>query len=327
MRYNTLGIHVTDTCNMTCGHCITDSSPQARGDLAWEEINDAVRSAAPQIDGVCVTGGEPLLRPDITYATIALAHSLGLVASLITNGFWAKTEKRAHHVFFRLKRSGLNKMGVSADGYHDEKITSDGTLERLLALASRYEIPCKIQYCGPDKGAALDRVRALAQRHGAELLTSEVLPFGRGLQIAARRHADIANVPDEACGVAVRPVYTPQGDLYTCCGPARGATDGSPLRLPASGGRDVGDALRKASSDPLLNVIHLQGPRALYERLSPATRERVAGRLLDESFCSLCRAITDDPDAVAELREELEPERWRLVAAAAYMQVNTTERA
>lgn len=328
MRYNTLGIQITNTCNMTCAHCITDSSPSARGDLSWVDILTAIRSAAPHIDGVCVTGGEPMLRPDLTLRTIALTRELGLISSMTTNGFWSRTEAETRRVFDQLAAAGLAKMGVSFDRFHDRIVDAD-SLNRLLAVGAETDICIKIHYCGGRSDAAYQIVTELACKHGVTVLPSDVLPFGRGRQIAIRRNPSIDRVPDAACGVAVRPVLTPEGDLYTCCGPARGARQDSPLRLRASTPTrtavGTGDALRHGASNPLLNLIHTRGPRALYDRLSADAQQRVAGRLLDESFCSLCRAITDDPDAVAELETALEGERFVLMAAAGYMQTNAPE--
>lgn len=324
MRYETLGVQVTNTCNMTCAHCITESSPATRGDLSWGEISAAVRSAAPHIDGVCVTGGEPMLRPELTLRTIGLTRDLGLIPSMTTNGFWSRTEEEARGVFRQLVGAGLAKMGVSFDRFHD-RIVNAATLERLLTVGDETDIDIKIHYCGDQADDAYRTITDVAGRHKAEILPSEVLPFGRGRRIAIRRNANVDHVPDAACGVAVRPVLTPEGDLYTCCGPARGARSDSPLRLRASTDTGVGDALRSGASNALLNMVHTQGPRALYDRLSPDAQRRVAGRLLDESFCALCRAITDDPAAVAELEAVLADQRFTLMAASGFMQTRAKQ--
>ncbi|GAB3207068.1 hypothetical protein GCM10027294_12200 [Marinactinospora endophytica] len=330
MRYNTLGIHVTNTCNMECAHCITDSSPSVRGDLTWDEIEAAVRSSAPYIDGVCVTGGEPWLRRETALATIRLTRELNLVPSMISNGFWARnTDDETDRVFSELSEAGLDKLAVSYDGFHNahERLVSIATLSRLLACGSATGIRLQVQYCGRGDDEAYREVEELTARHRVPLIASGVLPFGRGRQLAVLRHPRIENVPGDACGVVVRPVLTPERDLYTCCGPARGAAPESPLRLPINNeAAHTGDALRRAASSPLLNLLHTQGPRAAYERLSPSTQARVAGRLLDESFCSLCRAITDDPAAVTELEALLEDDRFFLLAASGYMQVNAKRR-
>lgn len=324
MRYNTLGIQVTNTCNMACGHCITDSSPQARGDLTWPQIEAAVRSAAPHVDGVCVTGGEPLLRRDLTLRTIRLTRELGLRSSMVTNGYWARTPDEARSVWHVLEDAGLQKPAVSFDRFHD-RIVSGGSLDVLLAIGAGTAIEIQVQYCGDGADEAYRIAEKAAGRHGVALVTAEVLPFGRGRQLAIRRGVDVATVPDDPCGVAVRPVLTPEGELFTCCGPARGAAQQSPLRLHIQTTDKVGAALSAGATDPILNMIHSKGPRALFDRLGTATRDRVSKRLLDSSICALCRAITDDGDAVAELEAALEPDRLRLIALSAMMRAAQDE--
>lgn len=318
MRYNTLGIQVTNTCNMACGHCITDSSPQARGDLTWPQIEAAVRSAAPHVDGICVTGGEPLLRRELTLRTIRLTRELCLRSSMVTNGYWARTPDEARGVWHALEDAGLQKLAVSFDRFHD-RIVSGGSLDVLLATGAGTSIEMQVQYCGDRTDEAYRIAEKTAARHAARLVTAEVLPFGRGRQLAIRRGVDVATVPKDPCGVAVRPVLTPEGELFTCCGPARGAAPHSPLRLHIQTTDEVGAALSAGATNPILNLIHSKGPRALLNRLSPPVRDRVSKRLLDGSICSLCRAITDDAEAVAELHAALEHDRLRLIALSAVM--------
>lgn len=119
MRYNTFGVHMTNTCQISCDHCITDSSPTARGDLSWEEIESAVRSAASHVDGVCVTGGEALIRRSLTLKTIRLTRELGLISSLVTNGYWARREAFARRTLDDLTEAGLHKLAVSYDSYRE----------------------------------------------------------------------------------------------------------------------------------------------------------------------------------------------------------------
>jgi organic radical activating enzyme len=324
VRYNTLGIQVTLTCNMTCDHCITDSSPHARGDLTWPQIEAAVRSAAPHVDGVCVTGGEPLLRRELTLRTIRLTRELGLRSSMVTNGYWARTPDEAQEVWRLLEDAGLQKLAVSFDRFHD-RIVSGGTLDVLLAAGARTSVEMVVQHCGDRFDEAYRTAEKVAARHGAGFVTAEVLPFGRGRRLAVRRGARVDAVPNVPCGVAVRPVLQPDGELYTCCGPARGAQPHSPLRLEIDTAAEVGEALSTAATNPVLNLIHSKGPRALLGHLSPATRERVSTRLLNSSICALCRTITDDAEAVAELDAALRPDRYRLLALSAVMRTAQDE--
>ncbi|AUS79074.1 hypothetical protein C1701_12725 [Actinoalloteichus sp. AHMU CJ021] len=318
MRYNTLGIHMTNTCQLSCDHCITDSSPTASGDLEWAQIEAAIRAAASHVDGVCVTGGEALIRRSRTLRTIRLTRELGLISSLVTNGYWARREAFAQRTLDELVTAGLHKMAVSYDTYH-ERFLGPEVYARLLALGTDTDIVIKLQYCGDGRDEAYRNAVALASRYGVELDRAEVLPFGRGSALVPAGVPAVDEVPNGPCGVVVRPVLTPENELFTCCGPARGSHPHSPLRLEITTTSDVGSALGEAEADPILNVIHSHGPRRLFDYLDPSTRDRITGRLRDPSLCSMCRAITDDPDAVAELTRALDPQRLRLIALSAVL--------
>lgn len=331
MRYNTLGIHLTNACPLTCDHCITDSSPRSRGDLSWEQIEGAVRSAASYVDGVCVTGGEPMLRPELALATIRLTHELELRSSMVTSGFWARSPKKAAAIVADLVDAGLDKLAVSFDQFHLTQKTARyigaSTLHRLLEAAAPTRMELVVQYCGAGEDAAYEIAESAAARFGARLETAEVLPFGRGVALARRRDANVADVPAGPCGVVGRPILTPEVDFYTCCGPARGAQQHSPLRLSIDSAAQVGGALAAASVDPIINSIHTQGPKALFGRLSPGAQQRVSQNLRDSSMCSLCRAVTDDEQAVAELRAALGQDSLRLVALSGVLHVAQDEEA
>lgn len=61
-----LWLHVTNACNLTCEHCLVDSSPsgEAGGDTAfWKRTIDQGRALG--VTRFFITGGEPFLREDI----------------------------------------------------------------------------------------------------------------------------------------------------------------------------------------------------------------------------------------------------------------------
>lgn len=260
---------------------------------------------------------------DLTLRTIRLTRELGLRSSMVPNGYWARTPAEAEDVCGDLEDAGLQKLAVSFDRFHN-RIVSGTSLDLLLATGARTSIELQVQYRGDQADEAYRTAEKVAARHGAALATADVLPFGRGRLLTLRRSVDVETVPDDPCGVAVRPVLT-QGELFTFCGPARGAAQTSPLRLAIDSPDDVGSALSVGATNPILNLIHSKGPRVLLARLSLPVRERVSKRLLDGSICSLCRAITDDDEAVAELNDVLENDQMRLIALSALMQAAQDE--
>lgn len=117
-----LRISVTDQCNFRCPHCMpkeknTDSSFLKPNELLG--IKDIVRiarlSIALGVQKIRLTGGEPLLRPDIFKLIASLKALDGLKdIALTTNGFFLSVAA-AH-----LKKAGLQRLTVSLDALDDK---------------------------------------------------------------------------------------------------------------------------------------------------------------------------------------------------------------
>ena len=77
----------TGGCNLRCPFCHNAGlvlSPTAGADME-REVLEYVTKRKNLLDGVCITGGEPLLQPDLA-AFIARIKDLGLAVKLDTNG-------------------------------------------------------------------------------------------------------------------------------------------------------------------------------------------------------------------------------------------------
>ncbi|MGZ7040042.1 MAG: radical SAM protein [Thermoanaerobaculia bacterium] len=102
----------TKTCNLTCVHCYADAEiKRFAGELSTEEAQRMIEDLANfNVPALLISGGEPLVRPDILdladYAT-----SLGVRVTFSTNGTLINQEKAA-----RLKKIGVTYVGISIDG-------------------------------------------------------------------------------------------------------------------------------------------------------------------------------------------------------------------
>lgn len=113
--------NLTRRCHLQCKHCYMDSAELAGGDESSEEkalaIVDELAAFSPGAM-LILTGGEPLLRPDI-YEIISRASKKGLTVFLGTSGTGLDEE-----TVRRLKEAGTRGVGVSLDSptpaYHDE---------------------------------------------------------------------------------------------------------------------------------------------------------------------------------------------------------------
>jgi cyclic pyranopterin phosphate synthase len=94
-RIDYLRISLTDRCNMRCFYCMPDGSPDfVKSDdlLDAGELATLVRAMATRgLRKVRLTGGEPLLRPDIIDIADALGEVDGIAdLSISTNALLLK---------------------------------------------------------------------------------------------------------------------------------------------------------------------------------------------------------------------------------------------
>jgi cyclic pyranopterin phosphate synthase len=114
MGVNCLRISVTDRCNLQCVYCRPQDDcdfAESREVLTSDEIHRIVRLFVDcGIDRVRLTGGEPLIRKDITSLVARLAAIRGIQElTLTTNGVLL------HRMADELKAAGLDRINVSID--------------------------------------------------------------------------------------------------------------------------------------------------------------------------------------------------------------------
>lgn len=133
-QINYLRISVTDHCNLSCIYCSLGSAPlMPRSEIpSYEEIQRVVQVAASLgINKIRLTGGEPLLRSDLSQLVRMLTRIEGIDdISLTTNG----TLLSQYAV--ELKQAGLKRVNVSLDTLKEDRfkyITGGNKLGEVLA--------------------------------------------------------------------------------------------------------------------------------------------------------------------------------------------------
>jgi len=130
-----LRVSITDRCNLRCVYCVGSEDSKSYSShwklLHHEEILEVVRCAAELgVTKVRLTGGEPLVHPDIIEITKQIRNIPGINdLSLTTNGILLRETAE------RLKGAGLNRVNISLDSLDPmryREITRDGDLEKVL---------------------------------------------------------------------------------------------------------------------------------------------------------------------------------------------------
>ncbi len=165
-RIDYLRISITDKCNLKCVYCMPEKKPRTfkKGDiLTYEEIIRFVRIAHSHgLRKVRITGGEPLLRKNIT-GLISSIKEIGIGdLSLTTNGI--KLPDMAE----KLRDAGLDRINISLDTLDADRyrtITRGGDIKRVLEAIKEAErtglMPVKINVV-PIQGVNDDEILSFA---------------------------------------------------------------------------------------------------------------------------------------------------------------------
>jgi radical SAM protein with 4Fe4S-binding SPASM domain len=125
-----LAWEVTAACNLSCGYCRASASFRPDPDeLSTKEALSFLDSIVPLQPMLILSGGEPLLRPDI-FLIARHATSLGLRVSLASNGTTLTPQ-----VADEIKASGISRVSISLDSADPEKhdlIRGPGSFQAAL---------------------------------------------------------------------------------------------------------------------------------------------------------------------------------------------------
>jgi len=191
-------LSVTDKCDLRCFYCL----PKGFNDfeepehwLSFDEIERVMRAFGELgVHRVRITGGEPLVRKDMSQLAARLARLPGINdLSLSTNAVQLAKHARA------LKDAGVTRLNVSLDSLRPERFQeiTGGKLEKVLAgLQAAKEAgfhPVKINMVVM-KGVNDDEVEDLVEyciANDFTLRMIETMPMGETGRDATRHYMDL----------------------------------------------------------------------------------------------------------------------------------------
>ena len=181
-----LRVSVTDRCNFRCVYCMPELGVEKHPHssiLRYEEITELVRAfAGLGVKAVRITGGEPLVRPELHKLVAMIAGVEGIEdISMTTNAVLLASQAK------KLADAGLQRINVSLDTLRDDrfrKITRFGSIDdvwRGLEAAEKVGFsPIKINVVavrGLNDDEFLDMAR-LTLQHPWSVRFIELMPIG-----------------------------------------------------------------------------------------------------------------------------------------------------
>lgn len=107
----------TDSCNLKCPHCFVK---RTKNQLNIQDAKTFLHSAAPFIEKVGFSGGEPFLFPEfLTELSKETVKCDLLFDQIMTNGIWWETHEKLNATLQSLFDAGYDgKIGLSFDAFH-----------------------------------------------------------------------------------------------------------------------------------------------------------------------------------------------------------------
>lgn len=197
-----VAFETTSACNLSCSYCRAKASVSpSPEELSTEEALSFIDEIAPLHPMLILSGGEPLLRPDINLLAKHAADR-GMRVSLATNGTLLTSENAK-----KLLSSGVSRVSISLDGASSEMhdaARGPGSFEKALkgieSLQGRIDFQINFTVTNRNAGEVL-AIFDLVEGLGAKALHFFfMVPTGRGREddlLSPERQEELLHLIDE----------------------------------------------------------------------------------------------------------------------------------
>ncbi|MFC8273128.1 radical SAM protein [Streptomyces sp. NPDC057271] len=289
-------VALTRRCPLSCAHCSTDSSMTSAEEPAPDHLQRFIGSfgEANRPEVVMLTGGEPLLLPELAARLAGLARAAGSRVALLSGMYFAREGRVPDRIMRAI--GTLDHFSASLDAHHEREIPREGVLRALRAvLDAGVPVSVHLTGTGPDdpylEDAVADIRRVFADR--VPMLVNEIRPLGRAAGLVRVKPAVPESSPTDSCSLAAWPVVAFDGTVVACC--SQWTVDRRPvpshLRLGHIAQDDWATVRERSLDSPVLRMLRTVGPRRLHARYdaSPAPK----------GYCDTCRGLADRPEVLA----------------------------
>jgi len=254
------GIHflLTYKCDSECDHCFLYSSPRAKGTFTLDQMKRVFNelSKIETIEWIYFEGGEPFLFYPLMYEGIKIAHDMGFKTGIVTNAYWATSEKDAELWLKPLQDLGLSDLSISDDEFHYQGKDASPAKHALNA-AKKLGMPSgSIHIDKPTVEEGVDKERA----KGKPVIGGGVMFRGRAVEkltegLPRRPWEEFTECPYEDLRNPERVHLDAYGNIHLCQGLSMGNMWDAPLSKIVK--------QYNADSHPICRPLVNGGPAAL----------------------------------------------------------------
>lgn len=306
MNFTTLAIIYTWKCNAKCASCCYSCGPKRQEKLPLETALSIIREAAliPEFKHLSITGGESLIYLEEVKTILKQWKETGNTSNIVTNAFWATTNKKALKLMKELKKCGLTTLSISCDTYHQEYIPIE-RVENALHAASDIGINIEINSIrgnnDPQLTELLPEIADIKKGDGV-FQEGMLAPSGRASSLPQNKFTYLNSLPIERCGMLNTLTVTPGGKVYPCCS-IFGETEH--LSIGNINATPLKEILEETENNSLLLIMERQGFGMLLD----------LGKKIDKSIpipsnvvnsCQLCHELFSNENCANAILQGVE---------------------
>lgn len=299
---NSLGLELTDRCNIRCRHCIASHEPGHGNSMDFTLIDEAVSAASElNIPIVVASGGETFLVPNHLQYFLECTQDKQVLNHVVTNAFWAVDSNIAGNIMENLYQHGLNGISVSYDQFHQEFITT-ATVRNAINAALDNNIEVDVNVVATKDKKTLDILREVST-WGVPVSVQPVFFVGRAKTLEKRHIYNTDPMSEtreiyslegciEGCQAVNKPFIQTNGNVIMCCG---GLPDADLLSIysgfPAVLGNAKADSVRtclERLDNKIIRLIERLGPIELMRYITKDTSGAVDPSITKVNFESMC---------------------------------------
>ncbi|SEF95736.1 Radical SAM superfamily enzyme, MoaA/NifB/PqqE/SkfB family [Nonomuraea solani] len=301
---------LTRRCPLLCRHCSTASlmsSEQHEAGLFTRFADTFTPEDHPEL--VLMTGGEPLLRPQLVTAIARRARRAGARSALISGMFFAREERVPDRIAEAI--ASVDHFVASIDIFHEEQVSRAAVFAVLGRLLESGK-DVSVQAVGLDDADPYleDITRDVRETFDGRvpMLVAQVGAAGRAADWLSAPGGGVhtLNLPAALpCDMAAWPTIAYDGTVLACCNQdvidRRGPEH---LRLGHIGEDGWPEIRRRLTRSPLLRAVRTLGPQPLARR---------AGAPTDAGFCGTCMGFSERPEVARQASDLVAGEAFEVM--------------
>jgi hypothetical protein len=333
-------IMTTTWCNAHCDHCLAEAGPERKDRVTLEQMKSCIASVHSRypLKVVVFTGGECSWLGEDLLSAIAYCDSLGIITRIVTNAYWATSEKNARKRLTELREAGLQEINFSVDDFHQAYISIDHIRNAWLASKGMGFLSVVIaNTVGPQSKITPEFLRDVLGEDVPIVETGrrparKLPPFSEDGTLyfiskarlsrigRARRYltdddfilSEHSKLAGPCCDMLNNITITASNHLAACCGAE--ALGNSVIDLGNLSDTDPVDILLRADQNVIVNALALFGPVALL-KFAKLVEPSIKFNDRYSSMCDLCEDVCRRPDVIEALRNNVAIIADKVIAA------------